>query len=94
MGTKFTKDCNMYIKAISWSNVYEWIKQLNEGCTELHNKVRLGRLLDLINEETCRILRCLLDIDCHQTISNLHCEISAQHMYVNVNYVNLLNINE
>ncbi len=30
---------NMYTEAISRSNVYEWIKKFNEGCTELHNEV-------------------------------------------------------
>ncbi len=37
---------NVYTKAISQSNVYEWIKKFNEGCTQLHDKVPYLRKID------------------------------------------------
>ncbi len=74
---KFMKDCNAYTKAISWSNAYEWIKKFNAGCTELHNEVQLGQPSDLVNEETCRIVRCLLHNDHRLAVSGTHYEIAA-----------------
>ncbi len=74
--------CNMYTKSISQSNVYEWIKKFNKERTELYNQVWLCWLSDLINEETFKVVHCLLDNDCHPTISDLHHETAAQNMYL------------
>ncbi len=86
------KLCNVSTKAISQSNVYKWIKKLNEGLMKLPNEGWSGHLLDLINEETCRIGRCLLDDDRHLTISDLHHKIAAQYMYVNVSQTSIYQI--
>ncbi len=44
----------------------------------------IGQPSDLVNGEMRRIVRCLLDSDRHQTISDLHHEIAAQYTYVNI----------
>ncbi len=71
------------------------MKKFNEGHMELHGKVQLDWLSDSVNEETCRIASCLLDNNHHLPISDLHHEIAAQYMYVNVSRaISLPNINE
>ncbi len=71
--------CNVYTKATSWSNVYEWIKKFDEGRSELHSKVRLDPPSNLVNKETRRIVCCLLNNNHCLTIPILHCEIAAQY---------------
>ncbi len=82
---------NMYTKAIIQSNVYEWIKKFNEGCTELH-KALLGQQSDLVNKEIRRIVCSLLDNDHCRTISDLYQKIAAQGTYVNVSQMSIYQI--
>ncbi len=81
--------CNVYTKANSRLNAYKWIKNFNEGCMVHQDKMRLGRASDLVNKETWRIVSCLLDNDCHLTISDLQYEIAVQYMYVNASRVSI-----
>ncbi len=81
--------CNMYTKAISQSNVYEWIKKFNEGCVELCDEAQLGQPSDLVNEETCRIVHCSLNNDRCVPIFDLLHEIARQHTYVNVSWASI-----
>ncbi len=59
---------------------------------EFHDKVQLGRLSDLVNEETCRIVSCLLDYDRHLIISDIHHEKVTQFVCKCKSNVNLPDI--
>ncbi len=84
--------CNAYSKAISRSNVYEWIKKFNKGHMELHNQAPLRRPSNSYSKETCRIRCCLFNNDHHLTIYDLHHEIAAQYTSVIVSRMSIYQI--
>ncbi len=79
------RQCNVYTKATSQFNLHEWIKKFNKWRMELQNKVGFCQK----HAGLCAVYLTIIVV---LTISNLHHEIAAQYMYVNVSRMSIYQI--